>query len=205
MAYEAVTRALELQSELSFDASGKVLINMNLGFYNESLANNILAIESYIADFIGKHYWTNVENVQDGIAGNESMLAQYSVETVPATQKIYSNELYKLQVFRDARFLLESLSSLFNGSESYFKAFSAFNQLKDNVQQVCDTAKASYINYVQDLNKLKPVRFYKARDDASYGIFQELIRDKTTRSMGLFGLIKMKLAGFKHLDLALGK
>ena len=176
VAYEAVTRALELQSELSFDASGKVLINMNLGFYNESLANNILAIESYIADFIGKHYWTNVENVQDGIAGNESMLAQYSVETVPATQKIYSNELYKLQVFRDARFLLESLSSLFNGSESYFKAFSAFNQLKDNVQQVCDTAKASYINYVQDLNRLKPVRFYAARDDASYGIFQELIR-----------------------------
>jgi hypothetical protein len=176
VAYEAVTRALELQSELTFDSDGKILINMNLGFYNESLANNVLAIESYIADFIGKHYWTNVENVQDGIDGNDAMLRQYTVETIPSTQKIYANELYKLQVFRDARFLLESLASLFNGSESYFKTFSAFNQLKDNVEKVCETAKASYINYVQDLNKLKPVRFYTARDDAAYGIFQELIR-----------------------------
>lgn len=176
IAYEAVSRALELQSELTFDENGKVLINMNLGFYNESLANNIIVIENYIADFIGKHYWTDVQNVLDGVAGNSDILMQYTVETVPATQKVFANELYKLPVFKDARFLLQSIASLFNGTESYFKAFSEFNRLRENAEDICAKSKESYLKYINDLNKLKPVRFYTARDDATYGIFQELVR-----------------------------
>lgn len=176
IAYEAVTRALELQSELIFDYNGNLLIDMNLGFYNESLANNVLAIESYIADFIGKHYWTDVQNVMDGVAGNGDVLMQYSVETIPPTQKVFANELYKLPVFKDASFLIQSIASLFNGTESYFKAFSEFNRLVDNTEDICAKAQKSYVNYLQDLNRLKPVRFYIAREDATYGIFQELIR-----------------------------
>ena len=176
IAYEAVSRALELQSELTFSEDGKILINMNLGFYNESLANNILSIESFIADFIGKHYWTNVVNVQDGIAGNEDVLMKYAVETVPPTEKVFANELYKLPVFKEASFLLASIASLFNGTESYFKAFSEFNQLKSNVDDICAKATISYQNYINDLTRLKPVRFYQQRGDATYGIFKELVR-----------------------------
>lgn len=176
IAFEAVSKALELQSELTFDEDGNVLINMNMGFYNESLANNILAIESYIADFIGKHYWTDVQNITEGVGGNADLLMQYSVETIPPTQKVYTNELYKLPVFRDARFLIESLASLFNGTDAYFNAFSEFNRLKANTEDLCSKAQASYVNYVQSLDRLKPVRFYTAREDAAYGIFQELIR-----------------------------
>lgn len=176
IAFEAVSRALELQSELIFDEKGQLLINMNLGFYNESLATNILSIENFIADFIGKHYFTDVLNLQDGVAGNSDLLMQYSVETVPPTQKVFANELYKLPVFKEASFLLNSIASLFNGTESYFKAFAEFNQLRENVNNICDTAKAQYVNYINDLNKLKPVRFYQQRGDATYGIFKELIR-----------------------------
>jgi len=176
IAYEAVSRALELQSELTFDENGKLLINMNLGFYNESLASNILSIESFIADFIGKHYFTQVINVQDGIAGNADILMQYKVETVPATEKVYANELYKLPVFKEASFLLASIASLFNGTESYFKAFSEFNRLTANVKDICDKAKDTYIKYINDLKELKPVRFYQQRGDATYGIFKELVR-----------------------------
>ena len=176
IAYEAVSRALELQSELVFDENGKVLINMNLGFYNESLATNILSIESFIADFIGKHYWTDVLRVQDGIAGNEDLLMQYAVETVPPTQKVFANELYKLPVFKEASFLLASIASLFNGTENYFKAFSEFNRLRLDVQEVCRTATEQYQKYIIDLTKLKPVRFYQQRGDATYGIFKELVR-----------------------------
>ena len=176
IAYEAVSRALELQSELVFNDDGKVLINMNLGFYNESLASNILSIESFIADFIGKHYWTSVLNIQDGVAGNADILMQYQVETVPPTEKVFANELYKLPVFKDASFLLASIASLFNGTESYFKAFSEFNRLTANVKDICDKATQTYQNYINDLKDLKPVRFYQQRGDATYGIFKELIR-----------------------------
>lgn len=176
IAYEAVTRALELQSELIFDYNGNLLIDMNLGFYNESLATNVSAIESYIVEFIGKHYWTDVQNVSDGVAGNGDVLMQYSVGTVPPTEKVFANELYKLPVFRDARFLISSIASLFNGTESYFKAFSEFNMLVANTQDACAKAQASYVQYLQDLNRLKAVVFYTARTDAAYGIFQELIR-----------------------------
>lgn len=176
IAYEAVSRALELQSELVFSEDGKILINMNLGFYNESLATNILSIESFIADFIGKHYFTDILSVQDGIAGNEDVLMQYTVETVPPTQKVFANELYKLPVFKEASFLLASIASLFNGTENYFKAFSEFNELRSNVDDVCAKATQSYQNYVNDLTRLKPVRFYQQRGDATYGIFKELVR-----------------------------
>jgi hypothetical protein len=176
IAYEAVTRALELQSELIFDDAGNILVDMNLGFYNESLANSVLAIESYIADFIGKHYWTDVQSVMDGVAGNEDVLMQYTVETSPATQKVFTNELYKLPIFQDARFLIQSIASLFNGTESYFKAFSEFNALKNNAENICSKATESYQKYLIDLSRLKQVRFYTARSDAAYGIFQELVR-----------------------------
>ncbi len=176
IAYEAVSRALELQSELVFRDDGKVLINMNLGFYSESLASNVLSIESYIADFIGKHYFTTTQNIADGTAGNENLLMQYTVETIPPTQKVFANELYKLPVFKEASFLLASIASLFNGTENYFKAFSEFNELKANVDDICSKANESYIKYINDLTKLKPVRFYQARDDAAYGIFKELVR-----------------------------
>jgi len=176
VAYEAVTRALELQSELIFDYNGNLLIDMNLGFYNESLATNVSAIESYIVDFIGKHYWTDVLNVSDGIAGNGDVLMQYSVETVPPTEKVFANELYKLPVFRDARFLMSSIASLFNGTESYFKAFAEFDSLVANSKDICAKAEASYLRYLTDLNRLKAVVFYTARTDAAYGVFQELIR-----------------------------
>lgn len=176
IAYEAVSRALELQSELVFSEDGKILINMNLGFYNESLATNILSIESFIADFIGKHYFTDILSVQDGIAGNEDVLMQYTVETVPPTQKVFANELYKLPVFKEASFLLASIASLFNGTENYFKAFSEFNELRSNVDDICAKATQSYQNYVNDLTRLKPVRFYQQRGDATYGIFKELVR-----------------------------
>jgi hypothetical protein len=205
IAFEAVSRALELQSELTFDEDGNVLINMNLGFYNESIANNILAIESYIADFIGKHYWTDVQNITEGIAGNENELLQYSVETIPATQKVYSNEIYKLPVFRDAKFLIESLASLYNGTDSYFNAFSEFNRLKANTEDLCSKAQASYVKYVQSLDRLKPVRFYLARDDAAYGIFQELIRGLEYLDYAVSGdpfMSNNSIAQFTRINLA---
>lgn len=176
VAFEAVTRALELQSELIFDYTGAPLINMNLGFYSDALHSNILSIESFIADFIGKHYWTDIQTVADGMAGNGDVLMQYTVETVPATQKVFANELYKLPVFQQAKFLIQSIASLFNGTENYFRAFSEFNKLKENAEEVCRTATESYQKYLLDLSKLKEVRFYTAREDANYGIFQELIR-----------------------------
>ena len=101
---------------------------------------------------------------------------QYQVETVPPTEKVFANELYKLPVFKDASFLLASIASLFNGTESYFKAFSEFNRLTANVKDICDKATQTYQNYINDLKDLKPVRFYQQRGDATYGIFKELIR-----------------------------
>ena len=175
---EAVSKVLEVQADLLYDSlTGQPLLNFNLGFFNAELAAQVERIESFIAEFIGKHYWTNEFEFQEGSIANENYYAKYEVTTVPQVQKVYSDQLYKIEAFQQAQFLLSQINSLFSGTERYFDAYSEFNRLRTDTQRACAEATVSYQKYISSLSASKKFRFYTARPNVAYGVLGELIKE----------------------------
>jgi hypothetical protein len=174
---EAVSKVLDMQADLLYDNLGKPLYNFNLGFYNAQLASQVENIESFIAEFVGKHYWTDEFTLQEGSVANENYYAKYEVSTIPAVQKVYSDQLYKIEAFQQAQFLLNQINSLFSGTERYFDAYFEFNKLQTDTKRACAEATASYQKYISSLTAQKSFRFYTARQGAAYGVLGELIKE----------------------------
>lgn len=174
---EAVTKVLDIQADILYDSLGVPMLDFRLGFYNAELAGQVERIEAFIADFIGKHYWTDVITAQEGTIANDSYSASYEIQTNPPSQKVYIDQLYKIPIFQEARFLLAEINALFNQNQSYFNAFSSFLKLKENADTACDQATAAYQAAIGDMNRNKSFRFYVNRSSASYGAFEELLKD----------------------------
>ena len=174
---EAVSKVLDIQAELLYDNVGRPVYDFYLGFYNPELAAQVERIESFIADFIGKHYWTDEFTFQEGSIANENYYVNYEVSTIPAVQKVYADQLYKIEAFQQAQFLLNQINSLFSGTERYFDAYAEFNRLRTDVQRACREATASYQKYINSLSASKTFRFYTTRNSATYGVLGELIKD----------------------------
>ena len=175
---EAVSKVLEVQADLLYDSlTGQPLLNFNLGFFNAELATQVEKIESFIAEFIGKHYWTDEFSFQEGSIANENYYAKYEITTVPQVQKVYSDQLYKIEAFQQAQYLLSQINSLFSGTERYYDAYSEFNKLRTDVRRACSEASVSYQKYISNLSASKNFRFYTARPNASYGVLAELVKE----------------------------
>jgi hypothetical protein len=169
---------LEVQADLLYDSlTGQPLLNFNLGFFNAELATQVEKIESFIAEFIGKHYWTDEFSFQEGSIANENYYAKYEITTVPQVQKVYSDQLYKIEAFQQAQYLLSQINSLFSGTERYYDAYSEFNKLRTDVRRACSEASVSYQKYISNLSASKNFRFYTARPNASYGVLAELVKE----------------------------
>ncbi len=174
---EAVTKALDLQAETLYDStSSTVGYDMYFGFFNQNLASLIERIENFIADFIGSHYLSTEITVTEGLSGNANFLASYEVETVPETQKVYSDQIYRLEPFRQFSFLINELGALFRGQSGFFDTFRDLQNLINTAADVCATADRAFIASLQDANVAKKIRFYYKRG-AAYGVLQELIND----------------------------
>ena len=174
---EAINKVLDIQSDILYDSLGAPIIDFRLGFYNAELAGQVERVEAFIADFIGKHYWTNEETAQEGTIANESYSASYEIQTNPPSQKVYVDQLYKIPVFQEARHLLAEINSLFSKNQGYFSAFKSFLQLKEDAVSACEKATTAYQSAIGDMNRNKSFRFYVNRNSASYGTFEELIKD----------------------------
>ena len=174
---EAITKVLDIQADILYDYLGTPMLDFRLGFYNAELAGQVERIEGFIADFIGKHYWTDVITAGEGTIANESYSASYEIQTNPPSQKVYVDQLYKIPIFQEARFLLAEINAIFNQNQSYFNAFSSFLKLKENADSACEQATAAYQSAIGDMNKNKSFRFYVNRSSAAYGTFEELIKD----------------------------
>lgn len=174
---EAVTKVLDIEADILYDKIGNPILDFYFGFYNADLANQVDKIENYIADFIGKHYWTDVITAQEGSLSNNSLLASYELATNPPTQKVYVDQLYVLPVFQEMRYLLQEINSLFSNNVNYYTAFGEFLKLKETTDATCKNAGEAYQKALNDINRAKQFRFYTTRNGASYGAFQELIKD----------------------------
>ena len=174
---EAITKVLDIQADILYDYLGTPMLDFRLGFYNAELAGQVERIEGFIADFIGKHYWTDVITAGEGTIANESYSASYEIQTNPPSQKVYVDQLYKIPIFQEARFLLAEINAIFNQNQGYFNAFSSFLKLKENADSACEQATAAYQSAIGDMNKNKSFRFYVNRSSAAYGTFEELIKD----------------------------
>ena len=174
---EAITKVLDIQADILYDYLGTPVLDFRLGFYNAELAGQVERIEGFIADFIGKHYWTDVITAGEGTIANESYSASYEIQTNPPSQKVYVDQLYKIPIFQEARFLLAEINALFNQNSNYFNAFSSFLKLQESTDAACAQATAAYQSAIGDMSKNKKFRFYVNRSSAAYGAFEELIKD----------------------------
>jgi len=174
---EAITKVLDIQADILYDYLGTPMLDFRLGFYNAELAGQVERIEGFIADFIGKHYWTDVITAGEGTIANESYSASYEIQTNPPSQKVYVDQLYKIPIFQEARFLLAEINAIFNQNSNYFNAFSSFMKLTESADATCEQATAAYQSAMGDMTKNKKFRFYVNRSSAAYGAFEELIKD----------------------------
>jgi len=204
---EAISSILEIQSKNLFDAEGDAVYDFHFGFYNQELVNQIERIESYIADFLGKHYWTDYFDVKEGSSGNENSLSQYEITSMPAVQKYYDEQLYSIPLFTEGRFLIQKLNAVYEGSESYFNAYSSLIAAKNLADTVCKSSESDYIKKLADSEQLKKLIFYSERPGSAYGVFEELIRqiEIFEYSVGTSEHFELNLAdlyspGFKELS-----
>ena len=181
--YQVFDQAVEQVAEIS--ASNFQNYEFNFGFYNPNLKNSILEFEQYIYNFIGKYYWAS-RNFQEGEYGNQDFYTKYEVDTTAPVQKVLAGELYSLPVFREARYLLQQISSVYSyGDESWFKAFDEFMNLAISSRNQCQKASEQFRKLTSASGSFNKYYWFHERSDASYAVFQDLIDD----------LVKLKITG----------
>lgn len=175
---ETISSVLDYQSENFFASDGAPLYDLTLGFYNEELAANVLAMESFIADFLGRYYWTDELEMLDGESGNVDFYAKYEVGSDVPVQKIMSGQLYQLDVFKKARYLLNSIANVFStGTDAYFKAYYELAEAEANARNICEQADLALIQLRGNQTQLKKFRFFHERSSATYGVIQDFLED----------------------------
>ena len=185
---EAISHVLEYQSQNLFHEDGSPCYDMSLGFYNEELARTVLELESFIADFVGKYYWTDAMELRDGEYGNENYYAKYEVTSSAPVQKVLVGQLYNLDVFKKARYLIQSVAAVFStGTTQYFNAYASLSEASSNITNICNQAAAAYTQLKGDNLAFKKFRFFHERSSASYGIYQEFINDIQNLKVSIAG------------------
>jgi len=185
---EAISHVLEYQSQNLFHEDGSPCYDMGLGFYNEELSRTVLELESFIADFVGRYYWTDLISVLDGEYGNENYYAKYEVSSSAPVQKVLAGQLYNLDVFKKARYLIQSIAAVFStGTTQYFNAYNSLNEAAVNINNICDQAQKAYAQLQGNSLALKKFRFFYERSTASYGVYQEFINDIQNLKVSIAG------------------
>lgn len=173
---EAALKALDLQADIFYDStSSNVAFDMYFGFFNQNLASLIERIESFIVDFIGAHYISGETEIVEGAVANGNFSASYSVETIPATEKIFADQIYRIEPFQQFNFLIQELGALFRGTSNFFNTFKELQELQSSID-TCAAAIQKYQNNFTNSTIPKKFRFYYRRK-AAYGVLQELIND----------------------------
>ena len=185
---EAISHVLEYQSQNLFSEDGSPCYDMGLGFYNEELSRTVLELESFIADFVGRYYWTDLISVLDGEYGNENYYAKYEVSSSAPVQKILAGQLYNLDVFKKARYLIQSIAAVFStGTTQYFNAYHSLTDAAVNINNICKQADDAYTQLKGNTLAFKKFRFFYERSSASYGIYQEFINDIQNLKVSIAG------------------
>ena len=204
---EAISAIVEIQTQSLF-LEGKPLYNFNIGFYNQELVDKIERVEFYIADFIGKHYWTSVLKIQEGTNGNQDFLSKYEMTTLPASEKYYNNQIYAEPFIREGQSLIKSLSTVYEGASSYFTAYASFIAAAERAKDACANTTEEFIKKIIDGKEYKNILFHSQRASANYSVFEELLRQLETfeYSFGMTGdhyrinLADIYAPGFKELS-----
>lgn len=177
---EAVTKALDIQADVLYDSvSSQIAYDMRFGFFNDNLASQVEKIENFIADFVGAYYWTDPITISEGTIANQSFSASFEVETSPPTQKIFADQLYKLEPFRELNLLVNEMQSVFKGTSDYYQAFKAFANLQIAATDACENASREYLKMLKQNDIEKTIRFYYKRP-AAYGVLQDFLTDIQT-------------------------
>lgn len=176
--------AISQLTEIS--VSNANLYNATFGFKNRSLYDAVREVEEFIFNFIGRYYWSPERPYYEGESGNESFYTKYEVNTNSPVEKVLTGELYQLPVFREARYLLQKISTIYSdGTDAYFNAFRDFSELVTSTKNQCQRAQQEFSKINSRTGSFKTFRFFHQRNDASYGVFQDLINDITRVSVTL--------------------
>lgn len=175
---EALSAVMEIQSEQLFSELHEPMYLFHFGFYNSELVSEIERVESYIADFIGRHYWTDSMDFVEGVSASAGSYDAFEIKTLPATEKVLLEQIYKLPFFKEARFLSDKLVATAANKQDYFKAFKELNEAKENAKEACKTKFAA--QFAPKGKTLKHTIFYAERAGAIYGVFEELIQELQT-------------------------
>lgn len=185
---ESISQALEVQSQVLFSSDGVPCYDIRLGFYNDELARAVLEMETFIADFIGRYYWTDEIPITDGEYGNEDFYAKYELTSSAPVQKVLVGQLYNLDVFKKARYLLNSIQNVFSsGTRRYYDAYQTLIDAANNIQSVCNEAQQAFINLQGNLQGFRKYRFFHERNSASYGVYQDYLNDITNLRISIAG------------------
>jgi hypothetical protein len=103
-------------------------------------------------------------------------------------QKVLAGQLYNLDVFKKARYLIQSIAAVFStGTTQYFNAYNSLNEAAANINNVCSEAQRAFVQLQGNSLGLKKFRFFYERSSASYGIYQEFINDIQNLKVSIAG------------------
>ncbi len=163
---EAISSIVEIQMETLFNSSGDVLYDFHMGFYNQDLVNHVERIEGYIADFIGKHYWTDFFDIKEGSLATSSSYNEYEITTDPSADKLTVSEVYNLDIFKQARSLIHSLSNVFQ-RPSTLEIYEELMDLKEKAKLECLESSPKVIQDLKNSKLAKHLVFYAERSSAT--------------------------------------
>lgn len=175
---EGLAQVLDYSSENLFTEDGTPCYNMHLGFYNQELAEAVFEMENFIADFVGRYFWTDALPILEGELGNQEYYTKYEVNSSAPVEKVLVGQLYNLDVFKKARYLLNSISSVFStGTRQYFQAYNQIVDAASNILTVCSQASDALLKLQGDTAQLRWYRFFHERTGSAYGAYQEFIEN----------------------------
>ena len=177
MLEQAIRAVTEISASNLFDDLGVPLYEYHFGFYNAKAVSQIRKIEDYIADFIGKHYWTDFVIAPEGSSANENVFNEFSITSSPSTQKVYFDQVHNLPIIKQAQFMTQQLTALYQGQANYSKAYEEVDALAQQAKIACELANPDYIIRLKSNEINKKLAFYTERTNAAYGVFQEMIRE----------------------------
>jgi hypothetical protein len=184
--YAVFDQAIEQVAEIS--ANNFQQYEFNFGFYNPNLKQAVLEMEQFIYNFIGRYYWAP-HNFKDGEFGNQDFYTKYEVNTTAPVEKVLVGELYSMPVFREARYLLQKIASVYSyGDTRYFDAFSEFINASISTINQCQKAQNEFSKINSASGNFNEYYWFHERSDAAYAGYQELIDDLT----------KLKITGFSE-------
>ena len=172
---EGISNVLDYQNENFFASDGTPIYDLTFGFYNEDLAQSVIALESFIADFIGRYYWTDELEMLDGESANQNSYIKYEVSSGVPAEKVLINQLSQLDIFKKAKYLINRITEVFSTSADYYNAYHTLASAQSNANDMCKNARTAFLQLTGDLSLMKKFRFFHTRTAATYGVIQEYV------------------------------